>query len=213
LLDAAQLLASDSTPDVVTIDMPIATVPIRGRREADRRISAEFGGLGCGTHTPSTARPGEVGRALSRGFAAAGFPIATAATGPIVPALVEVYPHPALLSLANAKYRVPYKVGKRGTYWPDLSPAERRKRLVRKWRAIGRVLDRTIADVDLPLPTVAEAADLPFSQLKRFEDALDALVCAWVGIQYLDGGCHGYGDHTAAIWTPVVPWNAQRPTA
>ena len=36
--------------------------------------------------------------------------------------------------------------------------------------------------------------------LKRFEDTLDALVCAWVGACYLAGHAECYGDAAAAIW-------------
>jgi predicted RNase H-like nuclease len=41
--------------------------------------------------------------------------------------------------------------------------------------------------------------------LKRYEDALDALVCGWVGIEYLGGRCTAFGDTAAAIWTPSLP--------
>lgn len=42
----------------------------------------------------------------------------------------------------------------------------------------------------------------PFARLKRHEDALDALICAWVGVQYLAGSIRAFGDEDAAIWTP-----------
>ena len=38
--------------------------------------------------------------------------------------------------------------------------------------------------------------------LKSYEDALDALVCAWVGTEYLAGRATAYGDCDAAIWVP-----------
>lgn len=40
------------------------------------------------------------------------------------------------------------------------------------------------------------------SGLKRYEDSLDALVCAWAGAKYLEGAAMPYGDATAAIWVP-----------
>jgi predicted RNase H-like nuclease len=40
------------------------------------------------------------------------------------------------------------------------------------------------------------------SGLKRYEDSLDALVCACVGAKYLEGSAVPYGDNTAAIWVP-----------
>ena len=42
--------------------------------------------------------------------------------------------------------------------------------------------------------------DGPLAALKRWEDAVDALVAAWVGIRYLEGTAEPYGDATAAIW-------------
>jgi predicted RNase H-like nuclease len=118
------------------------------------------------------------------------------------PALVEVYPHPALLVLLNAPYRVPYKIAKAGRYWPDLSPAERRRKVVETWQEIRAALAMTISGPALPLPPLDTVEQLKTSGLKRYEDALDALVCGWVGIQYLQGHCSPYGDETAAIWTP-----------
>jgi predicted RNase H-like nuclease len=40
------------------------------------------------------------------------------------------------------------------------------------------------------------------SRFKTYEDALDALVSAWVGMKYLEGNATPYGDSTAAIWIP-----------
>jgi len=41
------------------------------------------------------------------------------------------------------------------------------------------------------------------SHLKRYEDALDGLVSAWVGIEYLEGRAQAYGHATAAVWVPT----------
>jgi predicted RNase H-like nuclease len=38
--------------------------------------------------------------------------------------------------------------------------------------------------------------------MKPIEDKIDALVCAWVGIQVLDGKAEPIGDESAAIWLP-----------
>jgi hypothetical protein len=38
--------------------------------------------------------------------------------------------------------------------------------------------------------------------LKRYEDTLDALVCAWLGFRFLAGKTLPLGDETAAIWCP-----------
>lgn len=53
LLPAAEEIAG-MRPTVVTVGMPLATVPIKGRRKADDDISTAFGAMGCGAHTPET---------------------------------------------------------------------------------------------------------------------------------------------------------------
>jgi predicted RNase H-like nuclease len=42
------------------------------------------------------------------------------------------------------------------------------------------------------------------SELKRYEDALDAVVCCWVGMEYIARSARPYGDGLAAIWCPTV---------
>jgi predicted RNase H-like nuclease len=61
-------------------------------------------------------------------------------------------------------------------------------------------LKKEIDKIDLNLPE--EHAPGTVSGLKRFEDAIDALVCAWVGAQYLKGNALPYGDIAGAIWIP-----------
>ncbi len=40
--------------------------------------------------------------------------------------------------------------------------------------------------------------------LKRFEDQLDALVCAWTGLCFATGHAEAFGGHADAIWAPTV---------
>ena len=205
LLDATQQLLGGTPVDLITIDMPVATMPISGRRAADSGISQAFGGRGCGTHSPSAARPGVISYKLQAAFADRGYPLATSnASSGEIPALVEVYPHPALLVLLDAQYRVPYKVSRAHRYWPAVSPADRRRRLVEAWHEILAALAETIVGANLPVPTLDLVDQHGSTQLKRYADALDALVCAWVGTQFLQGHCAPYGDATAAIWTPIA---------
>jgi predicted RNase H-like nuclease len=203
LLGAAERMLKGSSVDLVTVDMPLSTSAISSRRTADNAISKKFGGRGCGTHTPSATRPGPISDVLCAEFRELGYPLATVTTPPgTSPALIEVYPHPALLVLMDAPYRVQYKVSKAGRYWPKVPPSERRRKLVEKWYEIRQALGETISGAELPLPTPDEAEHLRTSGLKRFEDALDALICGWVGVRYLDRHCTAFGDETAAIWTP-----------
>ena len=46
-------------------------------------------------------------------------------------------------------------------------------------------------------------ADTPIGmELKAYEDALDAIVCASVAICALDGRAPPFGDEASAIWIP-----------
>lgn len=200
LLQAAEVLAA-SPIDVVALDMPIATTPFTSRREADSATSREFGSRGCATHSPSATRPGALGAQLSSNFIAAGFEMATTTHSPAGPTLMEVYPHPALLSLLKREYRVPYKASKSLRYWPALDASGRIEALCRELEAIYAALAMQLGPLPFELPQWHAIATL--STLKRYEDALDALVCAWVGVEYLKGRAIPLGDPTAAIWCPA----------
>ena len=205
LLVAAEALLGEPV-GTVTVDMPVSSHPFETRRVADNLVSAAYGRFGCGTHTPNKIRPGPLGRELTRAFTGRGYEVAGADTVPGgKPALVEVYPHPALLVLLGVDYRVKYKAGKARKFWPELNAAECRAEVVLVWAEILNALSEVIEGIELPLPTAPEAMTMTTAALKRYEDALDALVCGWVGIEYLGGRCTAFGDTAAAIWTPSLP--------
>lgn len=194
------LAAAGVSIDLVGIDMPLSMVPIVGRRVSDNLISSLYGSRHAGTHTPSSLRPGRLSDELRVGFDELGFPLLT--LGSTIPALIEVYPHPALIELAAAAQRLPYKHGKAGKYWPDDTPAGRRQRLLEVWTQIVGLLDVRIEGVAAALPM--PALDCRGYEMKAFEDSLDAVVCAWVGTCVLEGKARPYGDKESAIWIPEV---------
>lgn len=202
--NAASLIAAANEKlggriDLVAIDIPLSLTPIVGRRASDNMISSVYGARQASTHTPSATRPGRLSDGLRIGFEAAGYPLAV--SEPNSPALLEVYPHPALIELASADRRLPYKHSKIGKYWPEENLAARRKNLLQIWKQIIDLLDAEIQGVQdaLPLPSPNARG----YELKAFEDALDAVVCAWVGACALTGRARAYGDDASAIWVPV----------
>ena len=96
--------------------------------------------------------------------------------------------------------RLPYKVSRIGSYWPDATPSERRARLFLEWRKIVELLEREITGVRGAL--LLPGMDSTCIDLKAFEDALDAVICAWVAISVLEGRAVPYGDDVSAIWIP-----------
>ncbi len=185
---------------VVAMDIPLARSPVRGRRKADNEVTRMYGRYGCGTHSPMPDRPGPISDRLRAAWAEAGFPLATLGGPPPCPAVLEVYPHPAVMMLLEASYRVPYKASRAGKYWPGRSVKERVLAICAELRRIEQALQQRIREIPQIVP--AEVATL--SMLKRYEDALDAAVCAWVGVCYLENRIEGFGDEDAAIWIPRI---------
>ncbi len=153
-------------------------------------------------HSPSSTRPGAISTNLRDELREFSYELAVnyanyfAATD----SLIEVYPHPALLTLLECDYRIPYKVARRGDYWPRLTNPERINRLKENFHRIHTELAQVIQRIP---DFISEIPCNPtFASLKRYEDALDALVCAWVGARYLEGNATAYGDGDAAIWVP-----------
>ena len=198
LLGAAKRLLDGERVSVVSVDMPLSNVPITGRRESDNAISREFGGKGCGTHSPSSARPGKISDQLRKALANLGYRLAV--SEPATDTVIEAYPHPALLHLLDRDYRVPYKVSK--NYWRrcTLSINQRADLLIKEFRSIYNGLAAVILGIPDFLPPSPYGGTL--NSLKRYEDTLDALVCAWVGSRYIEGCAVPYGDSVAAIWVP-----------
>jgi predicted RNase H-like nuclease len=114
--------------------------------------------------------------------------------------MIEVYPHPALIELAAAERRLPYKAQNINKYWPELHPLERRLRLFEQWSVIVDLLDDKIAGVANALPPIRR--DATRATVKACEDALDAVICAWVGICALEGAAVPFGDEDSSIWIP-----------
>lgn len=188
--------------DVAAIDMPMARSRISNRRFADDEVSREFGSRKCSTHSPRDIRPGRLGEDISQAFFAAGFSLRTSITlSPVGPALIEVYPHTGLLSLLKRAERVPYKVSKSKRYWRDSEKSERIRLLVDQFRAIYKALELCFGALPFVLPEPSRVGSL--TSLKRYEDGLDALVCAWVGMEYLRGRAVALGDEDSAIWCPT----------
>jgi predicted RNase H-like nuclease len=201
IVRAAEVL-SNSQIDLVAIDMPLASEPITQRRAADDAISRKYGAQGCSTHSPSIERPGPIAESVYRGLIDLNFRhVTTNFAHGVHKVFIEMYPHPALLTLMNADYRIPYKVSKSARYWPNTCVKVRKTLLLKCFAGIVKKLNRDISNINLQLPAPEETPSLNY--LKRHEDALDALICCWVGARYFDDRAEPLGDNHSAIWCPV----------
>jgi predicted RNase H-like nuclease len=196
LLEATQLLVGH-LPDLVAIDMPMALEPITARRGSDSAVSRAYGARWCAAHSPSATRPGPISDTLRKGFAAAGYGLCIDSIA--TPGLIEVYPHPALVELCNEPKRLPYKVGKLRSYWPDLNQEHRKLMLSGEWSSIGTVLEPYLKGSE----AYCRPGDLSGKQLKAQEDMIDAIICCICAIRALDGAATPLsGDDRSAIWVP-----------
>ncbi len=195
LLAATKRIAG-AVPDVIAVDMPLATTPIVARRAADNAIASAYASRGLGAHSPSETRPGPIADAMWRGFSTCGYSLATAATRPGTRGvMIEVFPHASAIALFGASYRVPYKLARITQYWPEQSAAERRRSLLAQWSKLRRALAHHVSGIALRIPASGTLA-----QLKRYEDALDAVICAWTGAEYLARRAKAYGDASTSVW-------------
>ncbi|WP_323716739.1 DUF429 domain-containing protein [Paracoccus aminovorans] len=186
-------------PDLVAVDMPLSDLPITGRRAADRAVSRAYGGRAAATHSPSALRPGLIADRMRQELGSRGYGLRH--SGRPDGRLAEVYPHPALIELLQAPRRLPYKIQRAGNYWPGLPPSVRRAKLRVEW---ARILDA----LENLLPGTRDAlamppADASIALLKSFEDQLDAVICAAVAVEIVEGRATAYGDATAAVWIPT----------
>ena len=201
LLEAADQLLEGERVSVVSVDMPMSNVRIDGPRQCDNEISRVFGAQGCSAHSPNAHRPGPISTNLLNGFRGHGYQLAVDHGVDRNNAVIEVYPHPALLALLNRDYRVPYKVSNSLRYWPGTTVHYRVNQLAEKLRNIYNGLAEVIQGIPDFLPG-GPYVGRTLASLKRYEDALDALVCAWVGSLYFECRANHHGDGNAAIWVP-----------
>ena len=189
----------DGAITVVAVDMPLAHTPISARRRCDNAVSEAFGARGCSTHSPTEQRPGKLSEMFHRQAKAAGFALKTSASGMDGPALLEVYPHMALLTLCSAERRLPYKLSRRSKNFPDRDHASRLEVVRAEW---NKILARLNRHIDLHLEI--DCAGKTLRHWKAWEDVIDAVVCCWVGLEWLAGRAKPYGDDCAAIWVPAT---------
>ena len=72
--------------------------------------------------------------------------------------------------------------------------------LLTEFHRINTALRGVFGTEPIVLPPSGGIATL--AALKRYEDALDALICAWVGVEFLEGTVSAFGDGSSTIWVP-----------
>jgi predicted RNase H-like nuclease len=196
-----------ATPNVIALDIPIGPQFITGRRAADKMVTSAYISRKAGTHSPTTKRPGPISQLLFEQLSACGFEWLhakpTISRNQNSHVFIETYPHPAIIELLDLEERLKYKVSKLQKYWPELKGDKRWAAVAQNLARLRTALDKRIAGVANWLPSAKSLIkNGPASRLKGYEDMLDAIVCAWIGCEFLAGRCVAYGDEDSAIWLP-----------
>jgi predicted RNase H-like nuclease len=163
---------------VVAVDAPLVVTNATGFRECEREIGRRFGRFHASCLSNNLTRtPQPAGVRLVEALAPLGFQhdfdIATAQQRP-GRWLFEVYPHPAMVVLFDLEQIIKYKKG---------SVAQRRLGLWELQRRLGTLSEGScglIANADPEELLARDVARLRGSALKRYENTLDALFCAYL---------------------------------
>lgn len=170
-------------PVLVAVDAPLVVKNQTGRRPCEAQVSGLFGRFHAGPHSSNLSLP--VFREGSRGgrvvdMLGLGLDPAFDVKEPVRRA-IEVYPHPATVTLFGLATVVPYKAK------PGRSPEDRRLAMLRLMEHIESLVTATPSldvgscpDWGSALQSISGAST--HAELNRWEDAVDAVLCAYIGM-------------------------------
>ena len=197
-------------PALLAIDAPLIVPNQQGARPVDRQITRLFGRYGAGCYPAYRNRPGGCtrGEQIQAALTADGFvqdpyvrQQAAART------VFEVYPHPAMLALFHVKRTLKYKAR------PNRSVDSRRRELARLRTYLIGLEGHEPAMISPQAVTERDIGAMRGAALKRYEDLLDAAVCAYIAYYAWYWGPKGYevfGDTTHGyILVPMTKWMRQ----
>ena len=168
----------ENSPGLIGIDAPLAVPNDTGSRPCDRQVASVFGRYDAAPYPANRQNLARYGglraEAIRQRLEALGF-----AHDPAIDRqtdtrrVVEVFPHPALVSLFALEHTLKYKARSTRTY--EL-----------RWRELIQLREHlaSLCESTPPLLLPPELAVVPVEglrgrQLKELEDLLDAIVCAY----------------------------------
>jgi predicted RNase H-like nuclease len=164
---------------VAAVDAPLVVPNETGRRLCEALVGQLFARFGAGAYPANRANPIFMpqprGARLAAQMSWDMDPSTRPGAGQRV--CIEVYPHPAMVSLFPLDYVIPYKL-KRGRELPPLKDAYRRL-LDHLEVTCGEVLDLADSARWRALRSTAAGASRK-SELDAIEDEIDAIFCAYL---------------------------------
>ena len=197
-------------PALVAVDAPlIVRNPAGTSRRCDRAITSVFGSSHAGAHSANLGiasfAAGVRAERLAIRLGLGTDPVF--APGQPLHRMIEVYPHPAMVSLFGLRFTLKYKA-KRGRDLPSrrVAFAELVRHLTTLDSTEPRLEVRSAPRWRLLCDVVATGQSA--RQLDDAEDELDAIMCAYIGFYYWRHGtdrCRIVGDlDSGYIVTPVT---------
>jgi histidinol-phosphate phosphatase family protein len=210
---AAKAIPADQ-PGLIAIDAPLAVPNESGGRPCDRQVASVFGQFEAAPYPANRRNLARYGglraEAIRQRLQQLGF-----RHDPLVARriptrqVIEVFPHPATVSLFDLDGTLKYKA-RQGRGYPL------------RWRELRRLREHlhALADGDPPLRLPSDIVQMPIEGLrgkafKEAEDLLDAMVCAYSALYAWHHGPRGYaiyGPETADAYDDeghiVVPMTA-----
>ncbi|NJL04003.1 MAG: DUF429 domain-containing protein [Chloroflexaceae bacterium] len=198
-------------PAIVAVDAPLRVPNEQGRRPAEAELGRIFARYQAGAHPANRQRlsfDGVVrGEQLVQRLAAHGFHESDghdlAACSATHRPIIEVYPHAAMVALFGLERTLKYKV-------KPHSSAEFRLAEWARYQAYLRDLGHATPALHVPNGLLEQdVADLRGRRRKAYEDQVDALLCAYIGLYTYTWGqqrCRTFG--TLATGALIVPMPA-----
>ncbi|MDT5241602.1 MAG: hypothetical protein QOD97_3800, partial [Mycobacterium sp.] len=191
---------------LVAFDAPLIVNNPTGQRPSEAALNRDFAKFEAGAHPTNTGKSEFAGQPRAARLSKALDLDIDPDSGSSRRA-IEVYPHPATIALFRLGRTLKYKAK------PGRSFAQLRSELLRLMDLVESLAQATpalrVADHDgwVELRHAVETAERK-SELRRAEDPVDAVICAYVGLfaTRRPEGVTTYGDaETGATITPTLP--------
>ena len=197
-----------SGPVIVAVDAPLSVPNLTGNRPAERELAAVFARYQAGAHPANRTLLGRYNGGVLRGEFIKQVLEARGLTddphhlaGAHTRAMIEVYPHAAMVALFNLSRTLKYKAKRQGREALNAAWTEYHAHLAALERA-GPPLSGLDALLSVDPSTLRGAA------LKNHEDEADAVMCAYVALY-----AHAWPQRTEVfgsvqggyILTPTLP--------
>lgn len=208
VLDFITTAVPANSSGLIAVDAPLAVPNETGARLCDRQVAAVFSRFEAAPYPANRRNLERYGglraEAIRQRLQFLGF-----RHDPYIKCrvptrqVIEVFPHPAIVSLFHLERTLKYKARSKRDY-------------ALRWRELARLRDylSSLADADPPLRLPPDVAKMPIQGLrgrsfKEAEDLLDALVCAYSAFYAWLNGLRGYAVYGSAtqghILVPMTP--------